>query len=53
LELPLSSFEQPAWGRPVPPAWFDVTGIAIGPVAEGGDEDFDLWLDDIELIAAL
>ncbi len=50
VELPLSDFKQPSWGAKVEPGWSDVTAIAFQPAAEFDDEDFDLWIDDLELV---
>jgi hypothetical protein len=51
VELPFSTFQQPDWGKRVVPGWYDVTGIAFTPSAQFNDEDFDLWVDDVELVA--
>jgi hypothetical protein len=32
------------------PGWYDVTGIAFTPGPQFNDEDFDLWVDDVELV---
>lgn len=51
VELPLTDFKQPGWGQKVESAWSDVNGIAFQPAPEFDDEDFELWVDDLELIA--
>ena len=51
VTLPISAFYQPGWAKPVPTGWADVRQIQFAP--EGGifsDEDFDLWVDNIELV---
>lgn len=50
VELPLGDFKQPGWGQKVEPAFTDVNGIAFQPAPEFDDQDFDLWVDDLELV---
>ncbi|HTC19630.1 MAG TPA: hypothetical protein VK859_02210, partial [bacterium] len=51
VTLPFSDFHQPVWGKPVPPGWADVRQIQFSPDASVfSDEDFDLWVNDIELL---
>jgi hypothetical protein len=51
LELPLGDFKQPDWARAVAPGLFDVTALGVSCGASMSDEDFDLWVDDVELVA--
>ena len=50
VELPLPTFAQPNWGQKLDPSWSDVTAIAFQPSAEFDDQDYDLWIDDLELV---
>ena len=50
VELPLSDFRQPGWGQKVDAAWTDVNAIAFQPGAAFDDEDFDLWVDALEIV---
>jgi hypothetical protein len=50
IELPLTDFKQPNWGQKLAPSWSDVNAIAFQPAASFDDEDFDLWVDDLELV---
>jgi chitinase len=51
LELPLADFKQPDWARAVARGLFDVTALGVSCSASMSDEDFDLWVDDVELVA--
>ena len=48
VTLPLSSFKQPNWGKPVGDVFNDVEKIAFGPV--DGDKDYDFSIDDLTLL---
>ena len=50
IELPLADFKQPGWGQKLDPSWSDVNAIAFQPAPEFDDQDFDLWVDDLELV---
>ena len=51
VTLPFASFEQPAWGSKVPREWDKVQLFQFSPDSSVfNDEDFDLWIDDIELM---
>ncbi len=51
ITLPFSGFNQPPWAKQVPPGWQDVRQIEFSPDASiFSDEDFDLWVDQIELV---
>ena len=50
VELPLADFKQPNWGQKLDPSWTDVNAIAFQPGPSFDDEDFDLWVDDLELV---
>ncbi len=50
ITLPFADFHQPEWGKPIPPGWKDIKFIQFNP--NGlilNDDDFDLWIDDVEL----
>ena len=48
LSLPLSKFAQPSWGVKVGNTANDVNSIVFG--AMDGDQDFDLWIDDVTFV---
>jgi len=50
IELPLVGFKQPNWGQQLEASWADVNAIAFQPAASFDDEDFELWIDDLELV---
>lgn len=50
--LPLADFKQPDWGQKVSGPFTDAIGLSFTPSAQFNDEDFDLWLDDVELVRA-
>ena len=50
VELPLADFKQPNWGQKLDGSWTDVNAIAFQPGPSFDDEDFDLWIDDLELV---
>jgi hypothetical protein len=51
VTLPLSGFYQPGWAKPVPMGWADVRQFQFSPdPGVFSDDDFDLWVDDIELV---
>ena len=52
VELQLSDFKQPDWGQKVPGPFTDAIGLSFTPSAQFNDEDFDLWIDDVELVKA-
>jgi hypothetical protein len=50
IELRIDSLRQPDWAQQLPRAWKDVKTIEIAPLDEG--KDFDLYVDDVELVLA-
>lgn len=52
VELKSSDFKQPDWGQKVPGPFSDAIGLAFAPGPQFDDEDFDLWIDDVELVKA-
>jgi hypothetical protein len=52
IELRLADFKQPDWGQKVSGPFTDATGLSFTPGAQFNDEDFDLWIDDVELLKA-
>lgn len=51
VTLPFASFQQPPWGAKVPLQWKNVRLFQFSPdTAVFSDEDYDLWIDDIELV---
>jgi chitinase len=50
VELAFDAFAQPNWGRQVPPARYDVTALSFQPGPTFNDEEYDLAIDDVELI---
>jgi chitinase len=52
VELSLSDFKQPDWGQKVPGPYTDAIGLSFTPGPQFDDEDFDLWIDDVELLQA-
>lgn len=52
VELKLSDFKQPDWGQKVPGPFTDAIGLSFAPGPQFDDEDFDLWIDDVELVKA-
>ena len=50
VELPIASFKQPTWGAQLEATWSDVNGIAFQPGPSFDDEDFELWVDDLQLV---
>ena len=48
--VPLTELKQPGWGQKLGVAWTDVNGLALQPGPAFDDEDFDLWVDDLELV---
>jgi chitinase len=53
VELRTSDFKQPDWGQKVSGPFTDAIGLAFAPGPQFNDEDFDLWIDDVELVKAL
>jgi chitinase len=51
--LKTADFKQPDWGQKVPGPFTDAIGLAFAPGPQFDDEDFDLWIDDVELVKAL
>lgn len=51
VELKLSDFKQPSWGQQLSGPFTDTIGLSFGPAAQFNDEPFDLWVDDVELLA--
>lgn len=52
IELKLADFKQPDWGQKVPGPYTDAIGLSFTPGPQFDDEDFDLWVDDVELLKA-
>jgi hypothetical protein len=52
IELKSSDFKQPDWGQKVPGPFSDAIGLSFAPGPQFDDEDFDLWIDDVELVKA-
>ena len=52
VELELSDFKQPDWGQKVPGPYTDAIGLSFTPGPQFDDEDFDFWIDDVELLKA-
>jgi chitinase len=50
VEVKFDDLKQPDWGHQLTKAWVDVAAIAFSPTAQFNDEDFDLSIDDIELV---
>jgi chitinase len=50
--LKTADFKQPDWGQKVPGPFTDAIGLAFAPGPQFDDEDFDLWIDDVELVKA-
>lgn len=50
VEVPISSLKQPSWGQKLEVAWTDVNALAFQPGPAFDDEDFELWVDDLELV---
>jgi endo-1,3-1,4-beta-glycanase ExoK len=48
VTLPLARFAQPSWGVKVNNLGNDVNSIVFG--AMDGDQDFDLWIDDVKFV---
>ena len=52
VELKLADFKQPDWGQKIAGPYTDAIGLSFTPGAQFNDEDFDLWIDDVELVKA-
>jgi len=52
IELATADFKQPDWGQKVSGPFTDATGLAFAPGPQFDDEDFELWIDDVELLKA-
>jgi|GEM_PF-3366864 hypothetical protein len=51
VTLTLADFKQPSWGKRVEKGWEDVVSLMFGVEAgASSDKDFDLWIDDVELV---
>jgi GH18 family chitinase len=50
VHVKFDDLQQPDWARPVARAWVDVTSIAFMPDILFSDEDYDLSLDDVQLV---
>ncbi|HTA88738.1 MAG TPA: glycoside hydrolase family 18 protein [Polyangiaceae bacterium] len=50
VEVPLANLKQPTWGQQLEVSWTDVNALAFQPGPAFDDEDFDLWVDDLELV---
>ncbi|HEY4103579.1 MAG TPA: glycoside hydrolase family 18 protein [Polyangiaceae bacterium] len=50
VEIPLTELKQPNWGQKLEVSWTDVNALALQPGPAFDDEDFDLWVDDLELV---
>jgi len=49
IEIPIASLKQPSWGQKLEASWTDVNALAFQPGPAFDDEDFELWVDDLEL----
>ncbi len=52
VELALSDFKQPDWGQKIAAPFTDAIGLSFTPGPQFDDEDFDLWVDEVELVKA-
>ena len=52
IELKTSDFKQPDWGQKIAGPFTDAIGLAFAPGPQFDDEDFELWIDDVELVKA-
>ncbi len=52
IQVEFANFKQPDWGKPMPLAWNDVTAISFQPGKAFDDEDYDLAIDQVELVRA-
>jgi chitinase len=50
VEVKFDDMKQPDWGHKLSKVWVDVSGISFAPTATFNDEDFDLSIDDVELV---
>jgi len=50
VELAFDSFAQPSWGRQVPAGRYDVTALSFQPGPSFNDENYDLAIDDVDLV---
>jgi hypothetical protein len=50
IEIPIADLKQPSWGQKLDVSWTYVNGLAFQPGPTFDDEDFDLWVDDLELV---
>jgi chitinase len=52
IELKTADFKQPDWGQKISGPVTDAIGLAFAPGPQFDDEDFELWIDDVELLKA-
>lgn len=50
VELPIDTFKQPSWGQQIAGPFTDAIGLSFTPGPQFNDEDFDLWIDEVELV---
>jgi hypothetical protein len=50
VEIKFDDFQQPDWAHPIQKGWVDVTGIRFLPDAQFSDEDYDISIDNLELV---
>ncbi len=50
VTVKFDDLQQPDWAHPVPRGWVDVTSIAFMPDVLFSDEDYDLSIDNVELL---
>jgi chitinase len=50
IEIKFDDLRQPDWAHPVPRGFVDVTSIAFMPDVLFSDEEYDLSIDDVELV---
>ncbi len=50
VEVKFDDLQQPDWAHPVPRGWVDVIQIAFMPDVLFSDEDYDLSIDNVELV---
>jgi hypothetical protein len=52
VEIRFDALKQPSWGKAVAPGQFDATALSFQPGSQFNDEDYDLSIDDVELVRA-
>jgi len=50
VTVKFDDLQQPDWAHPVPRGWVDITSIAFMPDVLFSDEDYDLSIDNVELL---